>query len=617
MPELINLGRVSNPKTHVLSIKELRGVDLTSSIVSTKRSCYSINMIRDTPGSARKRMGYRKIQSYSGRINGVFFLRDILLIHAGTGLFNGPDLVFDGLQDERSFGLRFGGKLYLWDGENYFVCENQEDGLTVKTVASVAYVPQITISRAPNGGGESFDAVNMLTPKRTDSFLGTADATVYQLSFENIDDTPVTAEVRDENGEWQPKTEGTDFSVDRVAGKVTFTSAPGVSPVEGEDNVRITYAVTNEDYMNRVTKCRFSIAYGVAAASDRIFMSGNPQKGNYIFYSQLNDPSYMGDLWYGVLGQEHSPVTGFSIIDRQLAVHKLDDDNERNIFLMYGTLSEKNEPQFQITNIIQGKGAVSPFTFGYVKEPIFLTKLGIYATTPLEYNDSRYVQSRGYFIQDPLLDEPNLDQAYACTHKDFYLLAINGRVYILDSLVTTQDKTMRSNYYYEAYVWDNVPARVIFSNNERLIFGDVSGNVYEFYTDYEDGQSYNDDGAPIKARWDIDFSGDDFYLKKRIKYIAVRMAAAPATSVDIYCRVRGIWSLIGQSLAKARYLAFSKLQFSKFIFSSDTNPRTIGKKIKVKKIDAVRFSFRNEELNEPFGIYEIALEFIENGYYRR
>lgn len=621
MPELTRLPSIDAPDIHTLSIKDLRGVDFTSSVVSEKRSCYSLNMIRDTPGSVRKRMGYRTLRTYSAQINGIHFMGDELLIHSGTVLYKDSDqsVLYSGMANTRSWSLRFDGKLYLWDGAQYLVCGNTGSAgtLEVRTVESIAYVPRVTIGRAPNGGGQSYDAVNMLSKKRTDSFLGTAGATVYQLSFTNLDAEPVTAQVRNASGEWIDKAEGTDFSVNRTTGAVTFTSAPGTSPVEGEDNVRITCSVTNAEYQGRINKCRFSIAYGVEAASDRIFMSGNADRKNYIYYSQINDPTYMGDLWYCVLGQEHSPVTGFSIIDRQLAVHKLDDDNERNIFLIYGTLSEESDPEFRITNIIQGRGAISPFTFGYVKEPIFLTQLGIYATTPLEYNSERYVQNRSYFINKPLLEETALSDAHACVHKDFYLLAVGGKVYVLDSLVTTQDKTMRSNYYYEAFVWDNVPARVIYSNDNRLLFGDAQGKLYEFYSDAESISSYNDDGEAIEARWDIDFSGNHFYLKKRAKFISVRMAAAPATSVDIYCRVRGVWQLIGQSLAKARYLSFAQLTFSKFSFSSDTNPRTIGKKIKVKKVDAVRFSFRNKEKNEPFGIYELALEFAESGYYKR
>ena len=619
MPKLVNMGDYSMPEKQVLAIRDLRGADYTSSVVSTKRARYALNMTRDTPGSVRKRMGYHRLNTYDERVNGIHFLGDQLLIHAGTMLYlaDEPEPIYSGMADEKSWSLLFDRKLYLWDGLNYLQVSKTEEGYKAVTVQSIAYVPQVTISRAPNGGGVSFDAVNMLSDARTDSFLTTADATVYQLSSAGLNSAKVTAQVRSSDGDWVDKVEGTDFTVDRTTGSVTFAKAPGLSPIEGEDSLRITYSITNEEYKKRVNNCRFAITYGVNGLADRIFMSGSREYANYAFFSQINDPTYMGDLWYCVLGQPHSPVTGFSIISDRLAVHKRNDEDERNIWLLYGSLDEDADPRFTVQDIIQGTGAISPFAFGYAKEPIFLTSLGVYATTPMEYNAERYVQDRGYFISEPLLKEGELTAAHACVYKDLYLLAINGNVYVMDLLVTTQDKTIRSNYYYEAFLWDNIPARVISSKNNRLIFGDSGGHVYEFYTDPTAQDSYNDNGAAIHARWDIDFTGDNFYLKKRLRHIALRLAAAAATSCKTYCRVRGIWDEIADTGAKARYFSFENLDFSKFTFSSDTNPRTVGKKIKVKKIDAVRLSFRNDELNEPFGLYELSLEFTEGGYYKR
>lgn len=103
--------------------------------------------------------------------------------------------------------------------------------------------PKITIAKAPNGksGATSYLPVNLLTGKRTDSYRGTEETkaeTVYYLSFNALTDTAVTAQVLQADGSWAAKAEGTDFTVDRPLGKVTFKTAPGKSPVDGEDNVR-------------------------------------------------------------------------------------------------------------------------------------------------------------------------------------------------------------------------------------------------------------------------------------------------------------------------------------------------------------------------------------------
>ena len=36
----------------------------------------------------------------------------------------------------------------------------------------------------------------------------------------------------------------------------------------------------------------------------------------------------------------------------------------------------------------------------------------------------------------------------------------------------------------------------------------------------------------------------------------------------------------------------------------------------MKKVDKARFRLENNELGEPFGIYNVALEYTENGNYK-
>ena len=52
----------------IMKIDKFRGVDLTNSPtqVNINRSPDSINMIRDTVGSIRKRMGYEEIGDFAG-----------------------------------------------------------------------------------------------------------------------------------------------------------------------------------------------------------------------------------------------------------------------------------------------------------------------------------------------------------------------------------------------------------------------------------------------------------------------------------------------------------------------------------------------------------------------
>ena len=98
--------------------------------------------------------------------------------------------------------------------------------------------------------------------------------------------------------------------------------------------------------------------------------------------------------------------------------------------------------------------------------------------------------------------------------------------------------------------------------------------------------------------------------------MAIRLATALKTSVKMYVKKKGIWSFVKEEKNKTRYFSFANVIFSALTFRTNTSPAAVPTKIKVKKVDTARFRFENDELNEPFGLYDIAFEYIENGYYK-
>ena len=607
-----------------LVIDKFRGVDLHNSPanVDDSRSPEAPNMIRDVPGKVRKRMGYYTVNTYESRINGRHLLRTVSdgnheLIHAGTSLYKDGNEIRTGMKDDRSQSWQIGGKLYIIDGKEMLVYGKFEDAYTVKAVSEAAYVPTIVISRNPDGGGESYEPINLMGDRQTDSFLGKASVAEYQLSLSGLTGDVVTAEKMLPGGEWQAMAEGTDFTVDRETGTVTFTEAPGASPLTGEDNVHISYSVDRSEGRKKINSCDISMLFGLSGMADRIFVSGNPELPHYDWWCQQNDPSYFGDIWYSVLGQDSSKIVGYAIISDRLAAFKDHAEDGRNIILRSGTLSENNAA-FPIVATLQGEGAVCKHGFATLSsEPIFVTALGFYAITPADITGEKYSQNRSFYLNRDLLDE-DLKSGFAVKYKDFYIFAVGDRAYIMDSLQKAYEKgAPYSNYQYECYYWEGISARVMWEDDGVLCFGRNDGKVCRFYTDVDNVGSYSDDGEPVKAYWDIpDMSGKRFYENKTVRYFAARLSAAPMTGMNLWGQVRGIWKLLKEDQRKARYFTFSNLVFSRMSFSGDATPKTIGLKIKVKKVDKVRFRLENSR-EEPFGIFEVAMEYAENGKYKR
>ena len=504
-------------------------------------------------------------------------------------------------------------------GEHHLIAIDKNGEYIVEPVENDAYTPLVTISKDPEGGGEPYEDLNLLQPGFTEQFLGKPNEKDYCLSFDGLDEVEPEVYVLNSDGDWMQKTYGTDFTCDYETGVITFTVAPGESPVTGEDNVKVTAYRTVNDYAEKINKCTIGALFGVGGAKDRLFLSGNPDHVNYDWYSERYNPTYFPDTAYSILGSSGSAIIGYSIISNYLAAHKDKYELDQNIILREGDLVD-SEPSFRIINTLQGAGAVAPFSFAYLQtEPLFLTDQGIYAVTAQDITGEKYAQNRSYFLDGKLLKEPDMDKAFGFVWHDMYWLCLNNVAYILDGLqpIQTDKSKPYATRQYVGFYRTNLPARVMWEKDNRLYFGDDEGTVHRFYNDKYALESYNDNGQPIECVWETpDIIGKLFFKNKTLRHVAVKLDSAIAASVNFFVMNRGLWQFVKTDHTSARYFQFSTIVFSKFSFSCDRTQRTIPSKIRVKKVDKFRLKLTNDQLNEPFGLYDIGFEYIESTNYK-
>lgn len=607
------------PGRSIIKLTQFYGVDFTSNPfnVNVTQSPDAENMIRSEPGKVRKRMGYKTVYRFEGKINGHYARKKDTtdLIHAGAGLYRmqeTPELLYNGMNDAKSSAWQFGDKLYIVDGKKLLVY----DGTSVKPVEDNAYIPTVTIAKAPNGGGKQYDALNLLQPKFKEKFLSDGTSTEYHLSFSGLDDANVTVRQLQSDGAWK---EISGFTCNAEKGIVTFTTAPGKSPVTGEDNIEIEAKRTVKGYADRINKCCIGARFGVNGDVDRLFLSGNPDYINYDWYSQKDDPTYFPDTGYSVLGTNKSAIVGYTIIENRLAAHKDDYEPDRNIILRSGNLVE-NEAAFPIYNTMKGPGAAARDSFAYLQnEPVFLTSAGIYAIAASDINAERYSQDRSYYLNGKLLQEPNLKDACACVYNDMYWLCVNGHAYVLDGLqnLGLTKSEPYSNRQYVAFYCTNIPARLLFVKDGALWFGTDDGRVCRFYTDETSHLSYSDDGAAISASWQTPYvSGSNFYKTKTFKHLAVQLVNAASAGVKISAIAKGEWKTIKEFLTGVSYFSYSRLVYSHLCYSNDTSPKTFHTKLRIKRVDKCSFRFTNDMLHESFGIVQASIEYVEGGNYK-
>ena len=534
--------------------------------------------------------------------------------------------IYANANEKMSQAWQINNKLFIIDGSNIY--QYTAGTSTIDTIETTGYIPLVTIGKAPNGGGTSYEPLNMLQPGFYEQFTVDHDSaaeTNFYMSFGALDSTAVSAWVLDGNGIWQPKTENVDFTVTRSIGKVVFNTAPGESPISGEDNVRILAYKTIAGYRNRITKCTIGTLYGVNGAMDRLFLSGNPDLPNWDFFSQQNDPTYFPDTGYSVIGNASSAIVGYAIVNNYLATFKNKQDNSPAVFIRQGELMENDitgvsEPVFRLINTLLGDGIISPYAYGSLPtEPLFLTRLGVYAITPQDITGEKYSQKRSFYLDGALTKEYALETAKAVIYKDQYVLSVNKKLYILDGLQATRSDRAEpyATRQYAGFVCTNVPAYVMWVEDNALWIGTEDGRAARFETDLESLDSYNDDGTPIYCCWETcDLDGALFYKNKYFKYLAIRIKSALRTSVRLHLRKFGLWHFVAEDNKNGIFFNFEHIDFERFSFSTDTTDKVIHSKIRARRVDKARFRIENGLLNEPLGLINLALEYTETGNYK-
>lgn len=637
-----------SPKKLVYVINRFLGGDFTSSPSSIDENHGSecLNFIRYMPGKIRKRMGYEPICEGTGKVFSIWkWDNDNYVVHIGTKLYhigrdltgeldftvitNGTDTAYSKIiKDTNNVAFVMAQKKYSFirSGEEAIIFGN--GNIYFYTGADVLYtptdydlyVPTVTISKSPSGGGTSYEAFNLLNPQFKESFYTSSDdseATDYSMSYTGL--TSVDhVEVMDSSGEWQTIAD-TDYTVDLENGVVSFTNPPGESPAEGEDNVRIIASKTFSGYFDRIAKCKFAIAYGVNGNYDRIFVSGNPDYPNYDWYSAKDDATYFPDVNYSCLGSDASPVNGYAIVSNYLVTLKGDGSDRQAAIIRSGSIDSDGNAVFAVIKSLQGYPIVAPDTSVVAGiEPLFLTREGIMAITSNDISGDQMMNSRSFYLNGKLLEEPHLENAFAIRNGDYYMLFINGHVYILDTLqIISTVNTPYSTRQYGTFYWDNVPATCAITIDEVVYFGMSDGNIMKFHTDPNTLTSYSDNGEAICCRYDTaDIDALLFFKLKTYRYFAIRVFPSVASSVKIYAYKQGVWELLKEDNSTIRYFSFSKLSFSKLTFRTDTGSRLVGTKVRLKKMDHVRFRVENDQKDEPLMIDQFGIEYTQTGNYK-
>ena len=377
---------------------------------------------------------------------------DRLLLSYKEGILTAEDALFDSMNPRKSTSFIFNNRLYIIDGKNYLVY----DGVDVKSVLDNAYIPLTYINIIPSGEnadiGKEHEQRNILQPKFRHTFIADGTTTEFFMNDNALD------EISEVKVYGQTKVKGTDYTVDLTHGSIKFASAPA----KPENTIQIAGANGDNVYypemyagIEIVAKKVFTSVSGVADEcnevsrlitdctiatiyDNRVFLSGNPNYPNHIFYAARNstgyvDPSYFGVLNYMQDGVGIAPITGMITVADTLMVLK--DDTQQDGSTYFHTATQTGDAiQPVIYPSQQGLSGIGCLgaCINFLDDPIFISRLGVEAVGQLSVRYERANEHRSSLI-DAKIVNMDLSSAVVAEWNGYLLVLVDGCIFMADS----------------------------------------------------------------------------------------------------------------------------------------------------------------------------------------
>lgn len=474
-----------------------RGVDFSNTEVALYRSPDAINMWKDYKKmgtSIETRPDIVLFKELKNTVYGLFFYTinqvDHMIIHCGVSLYDYNMKTKElkvikekGMNIRKSQSFIYRNILYIKDGLNYL----QYDGETCKEV--IGYIPITTIGKAPSGGGTTNQEVNLLTGVRENSFCADGESTEYVLDASELD-AGYQEKVFINDVE---KTEG--FTVDKVSGKVKFTTAPEKPLTDGQDNVVIRFSKTIPGNRDKINKCTILEVF-----DNRVFFSGNQDYPNTVFHTMLDEPKYCSDLDYYNEGADISPVRGMVAGNNALWVIKEPSQANTAIFYHNPTIDSEAGKVYPSEHSSISTGCIGA-AINFNDDIVYFSNRGMEGISG-DITTEQVISHRSSLVDSKLLQEENYKDMILVEYEGYLLVIIKDKIYLADSRAMF---TNENHNEYEWFYWniDIEPTCAVVYNGELWLgskqgifeIGKASENNKEISMEKDEEERYFTDGV--------------------------------------------------------------------------------------------------------------------------
>ena len=546
-----------------------RGVDFRGEEINLVRSPDSLNVWKDYKytDSIRTRpcmewiAGAQKVHSFTV-FNGE------IIVHWGTTLqriktsppYSGTILYSD-LADNDSAMFVNDGYIYIMDGKKYLRTNGDQQATAVD-----GYVPTTSIARKPKGGGTIYEDVNMLQPKRKNSFLGDDIEKNYYLDVTNLDEDFAPRV-------WVNGGLVDNYDVDYEKGIIKFRSAPPSPNTDGQDNVVVEFKKTVDGYRDNVQKCTLATVF-----DNRVFVSGNPNYPNYVWHCSLLDPTYFSDLDYYQEGMDEAKIKGMVAGNNALWVFREPSIENTTVFYHTPTIDAEYGKVYPSTHSSVTIGCVGK-AINFNDDIVFFSERGMEGISG-DVTTEQAVAHRSSLVDRKMMAEPNYRKMVLAEWEGYLLVFIGNKAFLADSRTMV---TVDNHIEYEWFYWEMEKAVTSAIAYNGVLYLGADDGIYTL-TDYD---------KPIESYWVT--PKDKFKNPHMQKTTNKRGCVGEATGdIAVYAKVEDSdFELIGEYTDVQDYFV---------------------SRIKRKKFKDIQLKFHS---NTRFSLESVTLEAWVGGYIKR
>ena len=368
---------------------------------------------------------------------------------------------------------------------------------------SQAYLPTLFTGCTPTGSGHACEERNLIGSGVSQSFTTDGKATLYQLCDSMLDDKPVTVRFTPPSGQQLLYTFYAGFTTDRQggvtatlsrqSGTISFSTAPAAAlPPYESDNLVVSWFKSGATDLQPL-QSRFG-SWSALESGGQLFLSGNPEHPNTIWYSGADNPAYFPQSNRLGVGDPSDPVPAFGRQYDILAVFK-----QNGVYSVTGGAGS-----LTLRQVHEGCGCDMPGSVGLIDNSLVWgsTKGGLYILRSTSVKDERAVRPISAAVNPLLLslDRAALQNSVSFDSGSDYLLFAGQEVFLWNYAETpypsgkTNRQAQRALTFYRWHL--PVSLGCPFLLDDQLCLCSDDGSIYTL-----DPAQTADDGAWFEAFW--------------------------------------------------------------------------------------------------------------------